>query len=74
MISATARAAPALGLCSAGSCLLGAALAAPAGAQEAPYQVGKAAWYGHPFHGRQTASGERFNRSEERRVGKECRL
>lgn len=23
--------------------------------------VGKASWYGHPFHGRTTANGERYN-------------
>ena len=26
-----------------------------------PYQVGKASWYGKPFHGRKTASGESYN-------------
>lgn len=26
-----------------------------------PYQVGKASWYGEPFHGKETASGERFD-------------
>ena len=26
-----------------------------------PYQVGKASWYGRPFHGRSTANGERYN-------------
>ena len=27
----------------------------------APYQIGKAAWYGRRFHGHRTASGEPFN-------------
>src|SRR5262249_59116235 len=49
-------------------------------------QEGLASWYGHPYHGRRTASGEIYDmndltaahptmplRSEERRVGKECR-
>ena len=26
-----------------------------------PYQVGNASWYGHYFHGRPTASGERYD-------------
>ncbi len=26
-----------------------------------PYQVGKASWYGKPFHGRKTANGEVYN-------------
>ncbi len=26
-----------------------------------PYQVGKASWYGRPFHGRKTANGESYN-------------
>jgi rare lipoprotein A len=26
-----------------------------------PYQVGKASWYGESFHGKETASGERFD-------------
>jgi rare lipoprotein A len=26
-----------------------------------PYQVGKASWYGKPFHGRATASGEPYD-------------
>ena len=26
-----------------------------------PYQVGTASWYGRYFHGRETASGERYN-------------
>jgi peptidoglycan lytic transglycosylase len=26
-----------------------------------PYQVGEASWYGRPFHGRKTASGEPFD-------------
>jgi rare lipoprotein A len=26
-----------------------------------PYQVGMASWYGHPYHGRKTASGEVFD-------------
>ena len=26
-----------------------------------PYQVGTASWYGRQFHGKETASGERFN-------------
>ncbi len=26
-----------------------------------PYQVGKASWYGKPFHGRETSSGERYD-------------
>ncbi|HSA91407.1 MAG TPA: septal ring lytic transglycosylase RlpA family protein [Terriglobales bacterium] len=30
-------------------------------AQNKPYQVGKASWYGRRFHGRTTASGEPFN-------------
>src|SRR5690606_8324948 len=28
------------------------------------YQRGKAAWYGGRFHGRKTASGERFNKNK----------
>src|SRR5207248_11644554 len=45
--------------------------------------TGNASWYGPGFNGRKTANGEMFstealtaahpNRSEERRVGKECR-
>lgn len=26
-----------------------------------PYQVGRASWYGKPFHGRTTANGETYN-------------
>ncbi len=26
-----------------------------------PYQIGKASWYGKPFHGRKTANGESYN-------------
>ena len=26
-----------------------------------PYQIGRASWYGKPFHGRTTANGETFN-------------
>lgn len=26
-----------------------------------PYQIGRASWYGKRFHGRKTASGERYN-------------
>ncbi len=26
-----------------------------------PHQVGKASWYGKPFHGRKTANGETYN-------------
>lgn len=33
----------------------------PTGAQVAYSQVGLASWYGKPFHGRTTASGERYD-------------
>lgn len=37
-------------------------VAAQAAAQtEAPYETGLASWYGVPFHGRLTASGERYD-------------
>lgn len=42
-------------------------IAAPAGsvatqpADQAPYETGLASWYGIPFHGRLTASGERYD-------------
>ena len=42
-------------------------IAAPAGpviaqaAAQAPYETGLASWYGVPFHGRLTASGERYD-------------
>lgn len=26
-----------------------------------PYQIGRASWYGKPFHGRTTANGETYN-------------
>ncbi|MGH9510426.1 MAG: septal ring lytic transglycosylase RlpA family protein, partial [Terriglobales bacterium] len=26
-----------------------------------PFQIGKASWYGKPFHGRKTANGETYN-------------
>lgn len=46
--------------------LLIAAPAAPVAAQpaaraQAPYETGLASWYGVPFHGRLTASGERYD-------------
>lgn len=28
---------------------------------EKPYQIGRASWYGKPFHGRATASGESYD-------------
>ena len=28
---------------------------------EKPYQIGRASWYGKPFHGRTTANGETYN-------------
>ena len=34
------------------------------GGDGAVYQRGKAAWYGGRFHGRKTASGERFNKNK----------
>ena len=33
----------------------------PAKMRQAPYQLGKAVWYGGNFHGRETASGEVYN-------------
>lgn len=36
----------------------------PARVRGIPYQVGKAAWYGGIFHGRPTASGERFDMNQ----------
>jgi rare lipoprotein A len=33
-------------------------------AQADPFQSGQASWYGPGFHGRQTASGERFNSND----------
>ena len=33
-------------------------------AQAEPIQTGEASWYGPGFHGRQTASGERFNTND----------
>jgi rare lipoprotein A len=35
--------------------------AEPSGAPGTPAAEGIASWYGRPFHGRRTASGERFN-------------
>jgi rare lipoprotein A len=65
---ATLRAALTAGLWTAATWLQPRAAAAkpiaPAKAEQAPYQVGIAAWYGVPFHGRQTASGERFDMNE----------
>jgi len=29
--------------------------------QKPPYQIGRASWYGKPFHGRTTASGEPYD-------------
>ena len=44
---------------------LGCALVAPAAAEESkPIQTGAASWYGPGFHGKRTASGERFNTNE----------
>lgn len=34
------------------------------GSTKGEMQVGTASWYGHPFHGRKTASGERYNMYE----------
>jgi rare lipoprotein A len=34
------------------------------GGEGAVYQRGKAAWYGGRFHGRKTASGERFSKNK----------
>jgi rare lipoprotein A len=46
----------------AGVLLAGAAQAEPGSqAAETAFQSGKASWYGPGFHGRRTASGERFN-------------
>src|SRR3954454_15616754 len=46
--------------------VLGCALAAtPVAAKESkPIQAGAASWYGPGFHGKRTASGERFNTDE----------
>jgi rare lipoprotein A len=30
-------------------------------AEKPPYEIGKASWYGKPFHGRTTASGEPYD-------------
>lgn len=34
---------------------------APGVRKERPYQIGRASWYGKFFHGRKTASGERYD-------------
>jgi len=45
--------------------VLGCALAIPAAAEESkPIQTGAASWYGPGFHGKRTASGERFNTND----------
>ena len=45
--------------------VLGCALVAPAAAEESkPIQTGAASWYGPGFHGKRTASGERFNTND----------
>src|SRR5918911_592006 len=45
--------------------VLGCALVAPAAAEESkPIQTGAASWYGPGFHGKLTASGERFNTNQ----------
>jgi len=36
-------------------------LAVGAAGEQAPYQVGRATWYGMGFHGQATASGEVFD-------------
>lgn len=36
-------------------------MSSPTMSKEVVHQVGMASWYGHGFHGRKTASGERFN-------------
>ena len=41
--------------------LLGSACAAVSGAEAKSIQSGGASWYGPGFHGKKTASGERFN-------------
>src|SRR6478752_6492681 len=41
--------------------VLGSACTAIAGAEARSVQSGGASWYGPGFHGRRTASGERFN-------------
>ena len=41
--------------------VLGSACAAVPGAEAKSIQSGGASWYGHGFHGRKTANGERFN-------------
>ena len=41
--------------------VLSGACAAVSGAEAKPIQSGGASWYGPGFHGRKTASGERFN-------------
>ncbi|MCO5063742.1 MAG: septal ring lytic transglycosylase RlpA family protein [Rhizobiaceae bacterium] len=43
--------------------IVAAALLTVAGTSIAHAQCGKASWYGPGFHGRSTASGERFNQS-----------
>jgi rare lipoprotein A len=45
--------------------MAGAAQAEPGSqAAQTAFQTGKASWYGPGFHGRRTASGERFNSGE----------
>lgn len=61
MIRAAARAALIIGLWSAGTCLLAGTPGVDQIHHKSSFQVGKAAWYGGQFHGRQTASGEPFN-------------
>lgn len=44
--------------------LLGACASTPNGAAGKYSETGIASWYGKPYHGRPTASGERFNRHD----------
>jgi len=44
-----------------GACFSSGGGDSPTGAQVAHSQVGLASWYGRPFHGRTTASGERYD-------------
>ena len=37
-------------------------VSSPTMSKEVVHQVGMASWYGHKFHGRKTASGEKFNK------------
>lgn len=61
MIFATARAALAIGILATGVCLTAAGPEPAKAPRPSASQIGKAAWYGGQFHGRQTASGELFD-------------